>query len=318
MPQSTQAWPVQKGKVRAAGLSSFGFGGTNAHVICAQVPVPKPEMQAEVTSPSFYLLPLAAKSKVALQQLAGHYSERLSSLTPQAFDDFCAQSAEQVPLKGVHKTFSSVSREALIAQLNSPIIAEQFSANTPPEVAFLFTGQGSQYPLMAHSLYQHHAVFRGHLDDIDNLVGERFGARLLDVLFDEKYSELLVQTRWTQVSLFAIEYSVANLLIHFGVKPSQLLSHSVGEYAAACIAGVFSLRDGVELIAARGQLMHELPIKGSMIAARCDEVAARNCLNEIQGQVVISAFHGEAGVVFSGAEEAISASVTYLQHSKLK
>ncbi|MEQ3530216.1 amino acid adenylation domain-containing protein [Pseudoalteromonas sp. XMcav11-Q] len=318
VPQNMQTWSVQQGGIRAAGLSSFGFGGTNAHVICAQAPVLEPSTQAEVTPPSFYLLPLAAKSKAALQQLAGHYSERLSSLTPQAFDDFCAQNAEQVPLKGVHKTFSGVSREALISQLNSSIIAEQSSANTAPEVALLFTGQGSQYPLMALSLYQHHAVFRSHLDDIDSLIGERFGARLLDVLFDEKHSELLAQTRWTQVSLFAVEYSLANLLMHYGVKPSLLLSHSVGEYAAACIAGVFSLRDGVELIAARGQLMHELPIKGSMIAARCDEITARNCLSEIQEQVVISAFHGEAGVVFSGADEAITALSDVLAAQQIK
>ncbi|WP_125717732.1 non-ribosomal peptide synthetase/type I polyketide synthase [Pseudoalteromonas rubra] len=303
-----QNWPEQGDKPRLAAVSSFGFGGTNAHVICAQAPA-YPDQNSKTSSVnSGYVLPLSAKSAKSLAALASRYAYALSTATPSRFDALVSQTACMPHYKEARHAFVGETREALVAALNDSTQLAH-CANEPHvsahELVFLFTGQGAQYPDMGKALYDTQDVFRDAIDECDRLLGDTLGPRLLEVLYSDPDEQYLAQTQWTQVCLFAIEYAQAQLWLSRGLKPDYLVSHSVGEYAAACIAGVFSLADAIKLISERGRLMNALADNGRMVTARCDRAQADALVADISEQVSVSAYHGESGVVFSGHNSAM-------------
>lgn len=246
--REVQEWPGPR--PRRAGVSGFGMGGTNAHAVLEEPPSPEPMGPSR----SRQLLVLSAASEEAVleagAQLAGHLTD--SSLADIAHT-----------LRTGRRT-TLPHRLAVVAGDHAEAAAQLASARPGSgdrrDVVFLFPGQGSQYAGMAAQLDAEEPVFRAALDEC----AAHLPFDLREVLAD---AERLTRTRYTQPALFAVEYSLAKLWQHWGVQPVAMLGHSVGEYVAACLAGVFSLADALKLIAARGELMDRLP-GGAMLSVQ--------------------------------------------------
>jgi myxalamid-type polyketide synthase MxaB len=293
-------WPAGK---RIAGVSSFGFGGTNAHVIVEQAPA-TPSVPAAVERP-MHVLTLSAKSETALRQLAGRMAEAADRISSQSLGSFCYSANTgrsqfeyrlAMPARS-HRDLAAGLRE--FAEHRSAPVRTGRQTRDVPGLAMLFTGQGSQRPGMGRELYETQPLFRRALEHCDALLRGSLDRPLLDLLYSEG-GPCIDQTRYTQPALFAIEYALAQLWQSWGVVPDAVLGHSVGEYVAACIAGVFDLADALKLIAARGRLMQALPGDGAMFAIRAAEARVAPLLEPLRAAVSIAAVNGPNDVVISG------------------
>lgn len=297
--EELKEWPA-KGKARTAGLSSFGAGGTNAHFVLQEY-VPSP--QSEQAKPDQQLLTLSAKSKEALQDLAKKYHSHLNSkVCSDSLNDVCYTSHVGRQHYKHRAAFVADSNEDLAQQLND----YQADDSTPAcnKLAFLFTGQGSQYVEMGKDLYELHPHFRKTLDQCLDVLEPLFPQSPREVLFNaEVGKESINNTLYAQPLLFAVEYSLAQLWLSWGIKPQAVMGHSLGEYVAACIADVFSLEEALTLVATRAQLMASLPHGGSMMSI----FATRDTVEKFianEPEVSIAAINGPMSVVISGSKEA--------------
>ncbi len=285
VPTELTPWEPSSGR-RIAGVSAFGFSGTNAHVILEEAPAPvsKP---AGVERP-LHLLTLSAKSSEALEALAERYGHHMKAHPSQSLSDVCftanAGRAHFNHRLAVICDESSRIEEKLLGfrgtDSSVDILSNHVKGTDRVRVAFLFTGQGSQYVNMGRELYETQPTFRRTLDRCAALLEGQLDIPLLSVLYPESdHTPVLDETAYTQPVLFALEYSLAELWRSWGIEPSVVMGHSVGEYVAACVAGVFSLEDGIRLISARGRLMQALPAGGRMVAVFADEarVASSHC-----------------------------------------
>ena len=169
----------------------------------------------------------------------------------------------------------------------------------------MFSGQGSQYPGMAASLYEREPIFRAEIDACAEILRPYLDADLRDVICKPQSgaASLLDETRVTQPALFVVEYALARLLMHWGIRPDVMIGHSIGEYVAACLAGVFTLDDALRLVAARARLMQAMP-RGAMLAVA---LAERDVVPMLTGGLWLAAVNAPGMVVVSGAEEAVAA-----------
>ena len=264
---TTQATPWHRGeKPRIAGVSAFGASGTNAHVVLEEAPTQK--IPESVDRP-WHLLTVSAKSKEALEELAASYQQHLAANPALALGDIChtsntgrGQFKHRLTVLASSTTDASAKLAAFCRGEEVPEILSGQARTKLPKIAFLFTGQGSQYVGMGKQLYEQSPVFRAEIDHCAQILDTQLDKSLLSVLD----SSLIDQTAYTQPALFALEYALFQLWKSWGIVPSVVMGHSVGEYVAACVAGVFSLEDGLKLIAARGRLMQQLPQSGQMVA----------------------------------------------------
>src|SRR5262249_7665516 len=246
-----RTWKKQEGHRRYAGVSSFGFSGTNAHVILEEAP-PVTQNVNTVERP-LHLLTLSARTETALQKLVERYQVHLKEQSAQLAD--IAYTANGGRSHFTHR-LAVIAKDAtdLAKQLESKAYQQGVVSQTKPKIVFLFTGQGSQYVGMGRALYETHPVFREALARCAAGLATELDKPLLDILFDENDDEQLIdQTRYTQPALFALEYALAKLWESFGIVPDYVLGHSVGEYVATCVTGVMDLDSSLRLIAARGR-----------------------------------------------------------------
>ncbi len=260
IPTATTPWPRQA-EPRLAGVSSFGASGTNAHVILEEAPLQ--DVRRAPTDGPPNVLTLSAKSADALRTLAERYVEQLGRPDGAAGADVCFTSnlgrAHLPHRAAVVGASASELRERLSALVGGDDPSAGSLGRAPagarPKVAFLFTGQGSQYAAMARGLYDAQPSVRAIVDAADERLGAVLGRSLLSILVPAPGDESLVhETRYAQPALFTLEYAVAQLWRSWGVEPAAVLGHSVGELAAACVAGALDFDSGLMLAAKRGLL----------------------------------------------------------------
>jgi acyl transferase domain-containing protein/acyl carrier protein len=320
------AWPAGAGR-RLAGVSSFGFGGTNAHAVLEEAPTEPdrapPESTAAPPRPErpLHVLMLSARSDAALRALAGRYACWLgehpdAALADVAFSANTGRAAlEHRAAVVAADTAEARSRLAgLAAGDENPAGVRRGTARRPPRVAFLFTGQGSQYVGMGRELFETQPSFRRDLEECDRLLRPHWPVSLLDVLYPEGGAgSPLGETYYTQPALFALEYGLGRLWQSWGIRPDAVLGHSVGEYAAACLAGVFPLEDAVTLIAARARLMQALPGEGGMAAVFAGEEDVRRAVAARAPELSIAAINGPQLVVISGGRRGLDDVIGHLR-----
>ena len=316
----TKQWEQLKTKEeeivpRRAGISSFGVGGVNAHIVLEEAPelaTPKVAFERPLQ-----ILTLSAKNEKALGELVKKYEGFLKSNQEESVSDICftantGRDHFQYRLAVLGKSSVELQErlEALLRGNETRELVKGYAGNNNPKIVFLFTGQGSQYVDMGRELYETQPVFRKTLEQCDEILGPYLEKSLLEVLYpqqqaEEQVSSLLDQTAYTQPALFAIEYGLAQLWQSWGIKPDVVMGHSVGEYVAATIAGVLSLEDGLKLIAHRGRLMQQLPQGGEMVAVMASESKVNQLMAPYTEKVALAAINGLQSVVISGEAEAI-------------
>ena len=312
-------WPSgDNGKMAA--VSSFGLSGTNVHVILGEPP--EPEHTPPQTDRSHQLLCLSADSEAALEQLAQGYARHLSvhpevSLADTCFNANAGRSHFEHRLALVAESSAQACNrlEEYTAGKQAAGIIRGFTSKTDrPKVVFLFTGQGSQYVNMGRQLYDTQVTFRKILEQCNEGLRTYLDQPLLSVLYpDPSSSSPLDQTAYTQPALFALEYALAALWRSWGIEPAAVMGHSVGEYVAACVAGVFSLEDGLALIAKRGRYMHDLPQDGKMAVVFAEIARVEAAIAPYADKVSIAAVNGPENIVISGQGSAIIAIVEALE-----
>lgn len=299
---SLQNWETSP---RFAGVNSLGVGGTNAHVILTENPVETLPARFLNNDRPIHLLTLSAKNPSVLQALIKRYQVFLTSHLEENLADICftANTGRS------HFQY----RIAIVADSISDLTAQLDSAKTKviskPRIAFLFTGQGSQYGGMGKELYKQ-PVFRANIDECDRILRLYLAKPLLEILYPLVKDTSIDATNYSQSAIFALEYALYKLWQSWGIHPEIVMGHSVGEYVAAVIAGVFSLEDGLKLVATRGRLMQTLA-PGGMVVVRADIAKVQAAITDYK-DVAISAINGIENIVISGSPEALQSVVARL------
>ncbi|TXL85782.1 type I polyketide synthase [Streptomyces sp. IB2014 016-6] len=312
VPTTLRPW---KAATRRGVVNSFGFAGTIASVVLEEAPAEPPvgtDGRREVP-PGPHVFALSAKTAPALRGQIQRYQELLADRPELDVGELCAAvgaGRAHFPLRvaGVVRDQEDVAR--LLDRSRTRAARTGRNPDTA-KVAFLFSGGGSQYVGMGRPLYERFEVFRDRLDTCDRLFSPHLGRSLRDmILGDAEDAELIHEIRYMQPALFSLEYAVAELWMSWGITPSVVAGHSIGEIVAATVAGVFGLEDAVTLMAARGELMHESP-PGAMAAveATTDEVAP---LLAERPDLSLAAVNGTNQMVISGGEESLARVVEVL------
>ncbi len=317
---ATQRTPWPRGTApRLAGVNSFGYSGTNAHAILQEAPLSANGFTSQHEKPGLLdreqtILFISAKSAASLEEYTGQWMELLDR-HPATLRDL-AYSA------GLHRTqhnhrlaVTGKSKEEIRRKLESlqagrapqGLATGQVISRIKTRTAFMFTGQGAQYPDMGRELYESEPRFAEALQQVAEIIDPELGAPLLDVLYGEKSAEYLNNTRYVQPALFAIEYALSELLGSWGIKPDYVIGHSIGELVAAVVAGMLDLEDAARFVVTRGRLMGALPVGGKMLAIGASAEQVQKWVAGREDEVSIATVNGPRAVVVSGTAEAVAA-----------
>jgi amino acid adenylation domain-containing protein len=295
-------WPAN-GAPRRAGVSAFGIGGTNAHAVLEEAPASEPGGPSRPAQ----LLLLSARTPSALDAATARLADYLESHPETGLAD--AAYTLQVGRRAFRHRRMLVCRSReeairLLRELDPVRVWAHEQAAAPGPVAFLFPGQGAQRAGMGAGLYAAEPVFREAVDRASEILAPELGLDLRALLDRAGPDDpRLAGTALAQPALFVVEHALARLLIEWGIRPRAMLGHSLGEYVAACLAGVFTLEEGLRLVAARGRLMAELP-PGRMLAADLPESEARTLLED-HPELSLAAVNAPASCTLSGLPEAV-------------
>ncbi|MEM9135719.1 MAG: beta-ketoacyl synthase N-terminal-like domain-containing protein, partial [Cyanobacteria bacterium P01_F01_bin.42] len=309
IPTQVQPWTDE---TRYAGVSSFGFGGTNAHLILSTAPVTSEQPSRERP---WHLLTLSAKTKTALASLQRQYGSQQATWAQLSTrtNAFRSQLSQRVALLApdnvsVSEIQSVLSSGQSAESTDSSISLLEADESLVPNLAFLFTGQGAQYVAMGRELFESSPDFRKTIETCDEILKPLLdGQSLVEILYNsaDETGDRVNQTAVTQPALFAVEYALAQLWLSWGIRPNWVMGHSIGEYVAACIAGVFSLEDGLKLIAARARLMDNIAQSGGMLVAFAAPERVQPHIDKTD--LTIAAYNGPENTVISGDSRAIAA-----------
>jgi len=290
---------------RRAGVSSLGMGGTNAHVILEE----SPTLPDSTSSRPWQLLLLSAKTELALETATDNLAQHLTQHPQQNFADVAY--TLQVGRREFNHRRIVVCQDIQDAadtlhHKNSQRVLTHYQEPCSRPIAFMFPGQGAQYVQMGKELYETEPRFRQQIDHCCLILKPHLGIDLRSLFYPNESetqvaTEKLKQTHITQPALFVIEYALAQLWISWGISPSAMIGHSIGEYVAACLAGVMSLEDALTLVAMRGRFMQQLP-SGSMLSIPLPEAEVKTLLNE---NLSLAASNAPSSCVVSGNHAAI-------------
>ncbi|MFE0593659.1 type I polyketide synthase [Micromonospora echinospora] len=314
------AWPSPAGK-RVAGVSSFGFGGTNAHIVLGDAPAPVGE--APTDDRPLRLLTVSGRDEAALRDQARRYADRLAAPPTPTLAALChttnTRRTHFAHRAAVPVTDLAAARAALtaLAAGDTPdgLHRGTVATGTRRRLAFVFPGQGGQHIDMGRELYRTEPVFRRTIDRIAELFDVHHPWRLRDVMYPAEGGVRypIDETEYAQPTLFAIQCALAETWRSWGVRPDAVMGHSLGEYAAAWVAGVFSLETGVRLIVERGRLTRTLPPTGMMAACSASAEDVTVLLDGYAGQVAVAAVNGPEHTVISGEKTAVQAVLERLE-----
>ncbi|MGA4858486.1 type I polyketide synthase [Streptomyces koyangensis] len=294
---------VQDRAERLAGVSSFGGGGTNAHVVLAAAP----ERPAVRKDDGPYLLTLSARSPEGLRQQAEAYADHVAA-AGQDLADVCVTARTARPAFAHRAAVAAPDADTLVERLRTlsrpDVTADRAAPTGDQQPVFLYSGQGGALAETAWSLYQRVPVFRSGLDACLRELGEA-GPALLELLRTDAPA-LHNEARWAQLGLFCFQYALTGVWTSAGVHPAAVLGHSLGEYAAACAAGALDLPDALRLVTARGRLMDELCPGGSLLAVMETEERVREVLARTAVPAEIAVVNGERAVVVGGPPDALA------------
>ncbi len=300
VPTQLEPWTTG-GEPRRAGISSFGVGGTNAHVVLEEAP----GSSIQVSARPRHLLTVSARSEAALTTMRRALADHLETHRPQLADAAYTLAAGRADFAWRMSVVAAGIDEAVAALRDDRAAPTRLEVDAPDAV-MMFPGQGSQFVGMGRELYEHEPTYRDALDRCAHILEPLLGLDLRDVLYpadeaDPEAAERLTQTGLAQPAIFAVSYATAQLWISWGVRPAALVGHSVGEYVAATVAGIFSLEDALTIVASRATLMQDLA-GGSMRAIRLspDELA-----QHLGDGVSLAAVNTPSSSVVSGSNEAI-------------
>lgn len=297
-------WP-QGDTPRRAAINSLGIGGTNAVAIVEEAPASVAQAQSDDWP--LHVFTLSAKSDGALKDYARRFHDHIVAEPKIQLPDLCYTTNVSRCNLTHRLAIATNSRNELISKLDAIAAADTScdigvaSRKERRKIAFLFTGQGAQYFGMGRLLYGGSPTFRRVVDECVAQLGSSLDLPILDVIFaDDRSGAQLSQTQYTQPGLFIIEYALTELWRDFGIVPDAVLGHSIGEFAAACVAGVFDVREALQLVVARGRLMQQLPSTGSMAVLFAPEAEVGNLIMRGDATVDIAAVNGPATTVVSG------------------
>ncbi|MGM7721817.1 beta-ketoacyl synthase N-terminal-like domain-containing protein [Metabacillus sp. Hm71] len=283
-----------------AGVSSFGMGGTNAHVILEEAP----ERGSSDQGRKFQLLSFSAQTEKSLEdqtkKLAGYLNQEDNvKLADLSYTLLTGRKNLKYRRMLVVSTKEEAKRELL--SLDPAKVQTVMDDGSNKQMILMFPGQGTQYVNMGLELFREEKVFRDEMNRCFHLLEEISGLNWQEVIYPSEINGKIDQTLYTQPSLFAFEYSLAKMLMEYGIRPDGMIGHSIGEYTAACLAGVFSLKDALKLVYERGKLMQQLP-KGSMVSVMASGQEIMPFLSE---KLSIAAVNGPFACVVSGPNEEI-------------
>jgi acyl transferase domain-containing protein/acyl carrier protein len=310
-------WAPINGR-RIGGVSSFGFSGTNAHLVVEAAPdtpaaaAPAPNLAHDRP---LDILPISARTQGALRTLAQAYRDRLAGLSRPDWADLChtaaagrAAFAHRVSVRAADAGAARAALDAFLAgQPHPALVKGEARPGARPRIGFLFTGQGSQFAGMGAALHAHSPSFRRIVERAETALADRLPVPLGAVMRGEHPDAvaLLNQTLYTQPALYVLEYGLAEFWRGLGVEPVAVLGHSLGEYVGCAVAGVFGFEDGLRLVADRARLMHGLPSDGAMLVVSASEAEIAPLLAGRAAEVSLAGVNAARQVTVSGARAAV-------------
>ncbi len=305
-------WLAAANRQRLAGVSSFGIGGTNAHVIIGDFieQADKQEETRKAEDDLMYIVPVSAKSRASLELykkvLANYLSESVKDTSASTIRDIAYTLQERREQFNYRSAYCAKNVKDLTVQLKQDNSYAETATENKNKVVFMFPGQGVQYTQMAKELYLNEPFFKAGIDQCISIANQYTDVDLFQVLYPAQEVALfdIHETQWTQISLFIVEYTLATYLAQLGVKADAYIGHSIGEYVAATLSGVFSLEDAIKTVITRAKLMQSMQT-GSMLAIHADEKTVKAIIQEHACEIAV--VNSMEDLVVSGTGQAIEA-----------